>query len=413
MNGSAHSAHARGNASSVRAEASPSSSSNLSPSVRSVLTRTPPATLLANLAPVLLQSTYLASPHFSSRSAPSTAVSSIGSGSRSLRAKLGWSNALPKGDARAMYIMEKVEELCRMEIPPAPFVMSHPTRSSSAPDAAFTAASNAIDPLAGVPLIRGFWATTPAAQTARLERRRKRAGVGEVALGLGGAAMGLRERGDLARGLLAGDVAGKGQSDSTGSTSGSKRRTTRRATNGRVNKGKVPDVDIPIEELVIEDKEVDDDLLNVAVRRVCHALCSFLVVLVDLSLTLKRSASSQAVINSEMAEVDAKIVSLDAIRCRLQRDLLGLRELELELEDERKSGAEAVLVPHMLMYRLTLSGEGIRERITAQDERRKGRSVTMSSRRRKGPAFIPGEHDALPHGVAFMVRCFPVSTISL
>lgn len=29
-----------------------------------------------------------------------------------------------------------------------------------------------------------------------------------------------------------------------------------------------------------------------------------------------------------------------------------------------------------------------------------------SSRRRKGPAFLPSEHDDLPHSVAFMVRLY-------
>lgn len=48
--------------------------------------------------------------------------------------------------------------------------------------------------------------------------------------------------------------------------------------------------------------------------------------------------------------------------------------------------------------------EGIRERIGIQDERKKGRAVSASSRRRKGPAFLPSEHDDLPSGVAFMVR---------
>jgi hypothetical protein len=44
----------------------------------------------------------------------------------------------------------------------------------------------------------------------------------------------------------------------------------------------------------------------------------------------------QSVINSEISEVDAKILSLEAIRTGLQRNLLALRELELELDDERK-----------------------------------------------------------------------------
>lgn len=45
-----------------------------------------------------------------------------------------------------------------------------------------------------------------------------------------------------------------------------------------------------------------------------------------------------------------------------------------------------------------------------QEERKKGRNVSASSRRRKGPAFLPAEHDDLPSGVAFMVRPPPVGS---
>lgn len=44
---------------------------------------------------------------------------------------------------------------------------------------------------------------------------------------------------------------------------------------------------------------------------------------------------SQALLNSQIVEVDNKIAGLDAIREGLRRSLLTLREEELELEDER------------------------------------------------------------------------------
>lgn len=50
-----------------------------------------------------------------------------------------------------------------------------------------------------------------------------------------------------------------------------------------------------------------------------------------------------------------------------------------------------------------MSVYGLQEQIGIQEERKKGRTVTPSSRRRKGPAFLPSEHDDLPSGVAFMV----------
>ena len=43
---------------------------------------------------------------------------------------------------------------------------------------------------------------------------------------------------------------------------------------------------------------------------------------------------SKALLNSEIAEITHKIEALDAIRTKLEQDLLKLQEDELELEDE-------------------------------------------------------------------------------
>ena len=42
----------------------------------------------------------------------------------------------------------------------------------------------------------------------------------------------------------------------------------------------------------------------------------------------------QALIDNEITEVTHKIEALDAIRSKLEQDLLGLQEEELELDDE-------------------------------------------------------------------------------
>jgi division protein 1 len=42
----------------------------------------------------------------------------------------------------------------------------------------------------------------------------------------------------------------------------------------------------------------------------------------------------QTLINSEIAEITHKIEALDAIRSKLEQDLLKLQEDELELDDE-------------------------------------------------------------------------------
>ena len=49
--------------------------------------------------------------------------------------------------------------------------------------------------------------------------------------------------------------------------------------------------------------------------------------------------------------------------------------------------------------------EGVQGRLANLEVRALGRAASFaSSRRRKGPAFLPSEHDDLPVNVAFMVR---------
>ena len=46
---------------------------------------------------------------------------------------------------------------------------------------------------------------------------------------------------------------------------------------------------------------------------------------------------AQTLINNDIAEITTKIEALDAIRVKLEQDLLKLQEDELELDDECKS----------------------------------------------------------------------------
>ncbi|KAG2049827.1 WD40 repeat-like protein [Suillus hirtellus] len=97
----------------------------------------------------------------------------------------------------------------------------------------------------------------------------------------------------------------------------------------------------------------------------------------------------RSLINSEIAEINNKIKALDSIRGSLEQDLLKLHEDELELDDEL---------------------EGVQERIEFEEAafRQSGNTKTAPaphvapSRRRRGPVFLPSEHDELPPGVAFM-----------
>ncbi|KAH8834802.1 WD40-repeat-containing domain protein [Flagelloscypha sp. PMI_526] len=90
-------------------------------------------------------------------------------------------------------------------------------------------------------------------------------------------------------------------------------------------------------------------------------------------------------INHEIAEITHKIESLDAILQDLEHDLIRIQEEELELDDEYA---------------------GVQERLEFErhgSDRGRDQSVpSRTSKRRRGPAFLPSEHDQLPPGVAFM-----------
>lgn len=234
----------------------PSASQPFLSSVRTLFAPRPHNQILADLAPQLLQSRILGRPSFSARDT----AHSIGATSNSLRGRLGWTSQ-PR-DSTSVYILERVDELLQLEVPPAPFELSPPPAAGPAYQ------RQGIDypaPDAQVPLIRGFQATTPAAQMARMERRRKRAGVGEAALGLEGK-LGLKARGDRARGLLA-------DGDEDPSELGINKRTAaakrRKAT--KVSEFGVPapdEVEMSPEELAQDGMAVEQDMSNVAVKRV-------------------------------------------------------------------------------------------------------------------------------------------------
>ncbi|KAK7014811.1 Mitochondrial fission protein [Paramarasmius palmivorus] len=97
----------------------------------------------------------------------------------------------------------------------------------------------------------------------------------------------------------------------------------------------------------------------------------------------------RSLINSEISEINHKIEALDDIRAKLERDLLKLQEDELEW----------------------MQIEGVKERLDFEQSKQfmppkltnhKGFICHTVLCRRKGPAFLPSEHDELPPGIAFM-----------
>ncbi|CAE6511874.1 unnamed protein product [Rhizoctonia solani] len=150
--------------------------------------------------------------------------------------------------------------------------------------------------------------------------------------------LGLRSKALAARGML---------------TEGDQEESPAAKKSGRHRQSLSSSVKLTPEELARQKHEIIQDRENIHIRR--------------------------SLINNEIAEITAKIAALDVIRNNLEQDLLRLHENELELEDELSAVQE-------LQY---LEGSA-----TPSD--------AGTSRRRKGPAFLPSEHDDLPPNIAFM-----------
>ncbi|KAI0638999.1 WD40 repeat-like protein [Trametes polyzona] len=296
------------------------------------------AKILTDLAPVIMTprvfnaATVSGRPRASVGGASSSAMDFATLGRAPLR--LGFGSR--RVTSRDLQIVEATEELLEQEVPEPEGVAQN------------------------VSLLRGFKATIPSAEKSRIRRRQTR--------NVETPRLGLKQLGMSARGLLGDeedhdgasvaseeDVVMVGRSDRNGR--GRKIKAKRKGRQS-LSAGKTFGTD----ELIRQTHEIERDKENLHVRR--------------------------ALINNEIDEITHKIEALDAIRAKLEQDLLKLQEEELELDDEL---------------------EGVRERLeleesASQPSRSQSRTahLTLSSRRRKGPAFLPSEHDELPPGVAFM-----------
>ncbi|KAJ3576265.1 hypothetical protein NP233_g517 [Leucocoprinus birnbaumii] len=199
-----------------------------------------------------------------------------------------------------------------------------------------------------VSLLRGFEATIPSADKSRTRRRQTRH--------VETPKLGLKKLGMSARGMMTEEEDHESQSVASEEDvvlvagKGAKRKG-RESLSASKRLGK--------EELARQQAEIMRDKENIHVRR--------------------------SLINSEIEEITNKITALDNIRAKLEQDLLKLQEDELELEDE--------LV-------------GVKERLQFEQSTSRASSAQPihlpTTRRRKGPAFLPSEHEELPAGVAFM-----------
>ncbi|KAJ7748496.1 WD40-repeat-containing domain protein [Mycena maculata] len=203
-----------------------------------------------------------------------------------------------------------------------------------------------------VSLLRGFNATIPSSEQSRTRRRQMR--------NIDTPRIGLKKLGMNARGLLTDDDDHDLQSVTSEDDvvvvprdAGKGKRRGRESLSAAKTLGK--------DELTRQSKEITRDKENIHVRR--------------------------SLIHNEITEISLKIAALDGIRAKLEQDLLKLHEDDLELDDEL---------------------EGVKERLEFEQSHRPQKASTQpfhlphTSRRRKGPAFLPSEHDELPPGVAFM-----------
>ncbi|PPQ98879.1 hypothetical protein CVT24_003510, partial [Panaeolus cyanescens] len=202
-----------------------------------------------------------------------------------------------------------------------------------------------------VSLLRGFNATIPSAEQSRTRRRQMR--------NVDTPKLGLKKIGLGARGLLT------EEDEESQSVASEEDVVLVKHSHGRKKKGRESlstSKMLGKEELTRQTQEILKDKENVHVKR--------------------------SLINSEIEEITHKIQALDGIRAKLEQNLLKLQEDELELDDEL---------------------EGIKERLRFEESSSqlsntavKNLHLPSSSRRRKGPAFLPSEHDELPPGVAFI-----------
>ncbi|WWC85751.1 mitochondrial division protein 1 [Kwoniella dendrophila CBS 6074] len=216
-------------------------------------------------------------------------------------------------------------------------------------------------------LIRGFKATIPSSELSKQRRRLIRGGI--IDKDLGNEKLGLKKLGDKARGLLTNDNdndSNDNEEESHLDIGRKAKRRKRQRESRRISEARHLEGKLHLEDLVQQADEIQQDKENLHVR--------------------------QSLIHAEIIEVSAKIDALEEIRRRLESSILHLQEEDLELDDELEGVQELMASPAIK----SAAGSRALPPSTASAITKK------SSRRRKGPAFLPSEHDELPSGVAFM-----------
>lgn len=240
-----------------------------------------------------------------------------------------------------------------------------------------------------VSLYRGFKATVPTSELAKQRRRQVRGNIADDDLLLtassssGGRALGLKKLGDRARGLLTeGEDQTEAELEEERSRARKLRRRRLRKGRGGAQDGELAAIQgLGLDELTRQVKEIAVDQDNLRVRK--------------------------NLISGEIADVTSKIDALETIRRRLEGSLIRMQEEELELDDEMQGVKEAMSNPAITAAsasQATLANDPTGATLpstTSRSDHGPG-SGSIPSRRRRGPAFLPSEHDELPRDVAFM-----------
>lgn len=242
-----------------------------------------------------------------------------------------------------------------------------------------------------VNLLDGFNATIPSARSRKLARRKRRAVLSERQLGItaGVNELGLKERGDRARGLLSSDAYVIESIESTPKKRvvKSKRRssfmpTPLRSTSSSqtgkssslLNMTGIPEGrDDGTSAASVGGAEEEEELLTKPELE---------AEIKEINLDKKALDTRRKLTMKDLEVLEGRVRKLEFMKDELGQRLLELKEEELELDDEL---------------------EGVQDRLAQLEARQSGKIVSStSSRRRKGPAFLPSEHDQLPPNVAFM-----------
>ncbi|KAA1072473.1 Mitochondrial fission protein [Puccinia graminis f. sp. tritici] len=288
----------------------------------------------------------------------------------------------------------QINQLLALELPPPPS-QAHQSSSPSPPSPA------------DLSLIDGFQATLPSSLQSKLNRRRRRAEIGHRILGLdhpdhpNPISLHLKDKLDAERGLIQLENKGHRRKSSTGYAdrpqNPNKRPTRRRKTDHTMiglSKAQPQPQPLPlpsssssspqnlteikemIPELKLELDQIVQDRENLQIRK--------------------------ELISKDLNEIDLKIIKLNQLKEDLERSMLSLREEELELIDEYEGVNDRLIeLQQSLPLPLPLPAQP-NHGLTLPTATREPRISPTNSRRRRGPAFLPSEHDELPKNVSFM-----------